>query len=348
MGAVDGMSLFEILRGEAPAGLAAEMIEPLFDLAAAHGLITHVNEALQARGLSFPRWQEAADSLELNTRVQLQAAGEVCGALRRQGVQCLLFKGGALALTVYARAGVRTFTDLDILILPEALRPAHQVLTELGFTFRESTLGNPTEVSYVREKLPGFPTEIDLHWAYPGDDSMQAPLRVPVAELFGRATVVQECPVPCLEDCLLLAAVNLYRKSAEPLMLVVDFARLAEKALKWEEIPDQARRWHVRTALWLALDLATTLLKANVPPAVMAQLQPPRWQARRLRAELSGPRLWRSDKQREWHYRVCFKALCLDSCCDRLRVAAALPRGICRKLRLTHIPSDDLVAKKGK
>ena len=34
----------------------------------------------------------------------------------------------------------------------------------------------------------------------------------------------------------------------------------------------------------LALDLATTLLKANVPPAVLAQLQPPRWQARRLRA----------------------------------------------------------------
>jgi hypothetical protein len=141
-----------------------------------------------------------------------------------------------------------------------------------------------------------------------------------------------------------LAAANLARKSAEPLMLIVDFARLTERRPEWASVTSRARAWGLRTPLWLGLSLAQRCLRASVPESVLAELKPPPWQARRLEKLLAGERLWLSDKQQHWRYRVLFKLLCLDDRKQMLRALLALPKGALRKKGIGRYPARELRA----
>jgi hypothetical protein len=250
-------------------------------------------------------------------------------------------KGVALALTVYDRPGVRTFTDLDVLILPSSLDEAHAALCHLGFA-PAGDMTNPIELSYVREKLPGFKVCVDLHWDFTSSDGLQAAVRVPVADIIRRKRIVGYVPVPADEDQLLLAAANFPRKSGEPLMLVVDFARLVRRPLDWAGVGERAAQSGLRTPLWLGLLLAEKLLAAPVPIVVRDTLRPPRWRARWLEESLSGERLWLSGKQSKWRYRILFKLLCLDSWWHVLKTCVALPKGLVRKLGLSASPARTL------
>jgi len=343
MNAGDGALLLSVLRGDIPSGLSPAQLDPLLNLAAAHGLVGMVNEALARRGAAFPQWEAFANDLEVMARLQLQAAAEIAAALNEHKVEAVFAKGVALSLSVYSRPGVRTFADLDVLVVPESLPSAHAALCELGYAAKTGGPPNPCEVSYVREKLPGFRICVDLHWAFTGDCGLQAAVRVPVADILKRRRIVTGIPIPTDEDALLLAAANLARKSAEPLMLIVDFARLVTRPLDWGSVGECAVRWGLRTPLWLGITLAERLLGAGAPAVVRDTLAPPQWRARRLEGLLAGEKLWLSDKHRLWRYRILFKLLCLDSWWDVLRTGAALPKGVLRKLRLLPSPARRLV-----
>jgi hypothetical protein len=338
---LSGDLLLAVLRGDPPSDLTEEDMEPLFDLAGDHGLIGMVHEALTTHGKCFTEWKDFAVDLEIKTGVQLKAAAEIATALRERGVDALFVKGVALVLTVYGRGGVRDFSDMDVLISPERLRDAHEALVALGFALEEKE-PNPIEVSYVREKLPGHPVCVDLHCAFTAADGFQAPVNIPLPELFARARTVEGVPVPSYEDSLLLAAANLARKSAEPFMLVVDFARLTDRRPEWGSVTSRARAWGLRTPLWLGLSLAQRCLGAPVPESVLAELKPPPWRARRLERLLDGDRLWLSDKQQQWRYRVLFKLLCLDDNKQILRALLALPKGALRKRGVGRYPAREL------
>lgn len=341
MSAPNAALLWSILKGDVPASLSPDQLDPLLDLAAAHGLVGMIVEALNKQGKAIPEWQALAEELEIKGKVKLQAAAEIAAALRESKVEAAFVKGVALALTVYGGPGVRTFADLDLLVLPERLAHAHAVLVKLGFALRD-TAGSSIEASYLRERLPGLPVCVDLHWDFAAADSLQAALRVPVAEVLERSRIVSAVPIPADEDNLLLAATNLARKSAEPLMLIVDFARLAQQPVNWGRVGERARAWRVRTPLWLGLRLAEQLLAVRVSPAVYETVTPPRWRAERLENLLAGERLWLSDKQQRWRYRILFKLLCLDSWWDVLATGAALPKRVLRKLGLASSPAREL------
>src|SRR5262249_5187989 len=154
--------------------------------------------------------------------------------------------------------------DIDVLIEPQSLKAADAVLRALGYALDASSLDNPIECSYTRERLPGFPVEIDLHWSYTGDDGLQAPVQISIGEVLAPSQIIGGVRVPSLEYTLLLAAGNMPRKAAQPLMLVADFARLAQQKLDWRAISERAARCHVRTGMWLGFELARAHLGAQV------------------------------------------------------------------------------------
>lgn len=322
---------------------------PLLKLAGDHGLLCLLHNAF-AKGRLPPladseplaQLQAAAAELEIATRLQLRAAAELAAALQQTGVNAVFAKGAALAVTVYERAGERVFADMDLLILPEDLLRAHACLTGLGYAIPSRFLGNPIEVSYVRERLPGFKICIDLHWRFTRDDGLEAAVRIPMHDLLARSRLVQNLPVTCDEDAVLLAAANLSRKSAEPLALLVDFERLLRRPLDWVGITAHAREWGLRTSLWLGLELARLHLDAPAPAQVLAELAPQPWRAKWLLSMLAGERLWLIGKQRLWSYRLLFKLLCIDNLGDVSIVVAALRKGIVRKLGGGSSLSDQL------
>jgi len=334
--ATDGSLLFDILNGKDRANWTAERLNPLLDLAGDHGLIALVHDAMQKAGAEIPTdWKDTAADLALNSSVQIKAAAELSAAFRDAGVDAVFAKGLALALTVYERPGLRPFVDMDVLIEPDSLKTADAVLRKLGYELDSKSLSNPIECSYSRERLPGFPVAIDLHWSFTGDDGLQAPARIPISEIIQRSKIVHDVRVPSGEDTLLLAAANMPRKAAQPLMLIADFARLALQKLDWNAVYDRAKRWHVRTGLWLGFALASMCLNAPVNPEFLKRVEPSQSRRDWLLNSLSGQQLWSTKKHKQWRYSIAFKLKCLDSTWDEMRAVCALPKGILRKLGLT-------------
>ena len=89
----DEAVLLELARGKFPAGLSAERIDALYELASTHGLPGLVQETLEKQKILLPRWKEFAEQTELATKVQLQAAAEAATALSANNVDAIFVKG---------------------------------------------------------------------------------------------------------------------------------------------------------------------------------------------------------------------------------------------------------------
>lgn len=328
----DGGLLLRLLRSAPPKELATESVKALEELASFHGLCGVLQERLAQSSVSSV-FENILAEQAVRSGLQLQAAAEIIRALNEQNIRAVFVKGVALAATVYA-TGVRRFGDLDLLIAPADFKSAHAVLLKLGFAVDEKTRGNPIELGYVRERLPGFKIFVDLHWGFASDEGFQAPVRVPVESILSRRRTIGELPVPEAEDMLLLAAVNLGRKAAEPLVLIVDFARLSQLPLNWQQISQRAQEWRVRTPLWLGLILAQKICGLSAPTDVIASLEPAPWKQRWLLSLLDERALCTVDKQMTWRYRVLFKLLCADSFWGLWRLGTGLLKRLARKASL--------------
>jgi hypothetical protein len=334
MSVSDPALLLELARGRWPADASTERVDALYDLAATHGLVGFVQQTLEKQHVVLPRWKDFTDQTELAAKVQLKAAAEVASAFLSNGIDAVFVKGVALAASVYARP-VRPFNDLDVLIKPEQLRAAHRTLVTLGYA-PNNALGNPTELDYVRESLPGFRICIDLHWDFTAEDGMQAGVRMPLGEILARKKVVQGIPTPSPEDALLFAAANFSRKCAEPLILLFDLAQMIQHPVEWEQVVTRAGQWGLKTPLWVGLSLARRMLSAEVPARVLEQLSPSPKKSQRLVNMLGDEQLWYLHKSAAVRYRIFFKLRCIDSWSGLFKVASGLPSGVLRKLGLTE------------
>jgi hypothetical protein len=105
----------------------SHLLEPL--------LFAHVRAARVAADASSldqlrARYVQHAHACAVRTRVM----GEALDAMHRSRVRLLVLKGAALAGEVYADPRLRPMRDVDLLVHPDDLRRAHDVLCRGGFT----------------------------------------------------------------------------------------------------------------------------------------------------------------------------------------------------------------------
>ncbi len=96
---------------------------------------------------------------------QLAEEARVFSALVEAGVATLALKGCRLAYSVYADPSQRLRVDIDLLVSPDCLSAAREVLKEIGYRPLYSTPGGtpiPQE-TWIRDAEPGRHM-IDLHW----------------------------------------------------------------------------------------------------------------------------------------------------------------------------------------
>jgi hypothetical protein len=323
-----------------PRGLRGEA---LFRAACEHGLAGLLSDAVASLGTRCgPVLRSVAGDLKLVSTAQralvetrMTAARELASHFREGRVPVAFAKGVALLVRVYA-PGQRFFGDLDLLVSREDVRRARAVLLAAGYAFAEDSPRSTMEETYLREAGPG-PVQVDFHWEFASRDGLQAAVRVPVAEIVGRARDVDGVPVPCMEDNLLLAAANLVRSRVDRLILIVDFARMAAQDVDWGVVVQRARAWRLRVALWLGLRLAVDLLDARVPPPALRALRPPWWRRTWILAALQGSALWKRDKFGSPYLAWVLPTLCLDSWGDIAQsVMASRHRIMGRLLRVAE------------
>ncbi len=244
-------------------GLAPYAWRQLKALGAANALPVELRETL--RGAHYAAVADA----ELHT-VELR---NVLNCLAAAGVAPVLFKGAALAHSVYPDPACRLMGDLDLWVTADAMPLAQRALVQTGYCEHNKS-DRPTDMqrqmSGEVQLVGSNPGQglVELHWGTFAGEWLRRTGAVDDAEILCRAQPVQAAGCDawtlCLEDALLQLAVHLavnHQMAYPGVRGLLDVALLARvQGVDWETLAERAAAWRVKTAVWLVLSLTTELL----------------------------------------------------------------------------------------
>ncbi len=225
----------------------------------------------------------AAGDAELHRRELVH----ILQQLNNRQIQAVVFKGAALAYSVYHDPACRTMGDIDLWVAGEDIERARQALGELGYeSFRKPD--RPPALMALFQGEIGLQHSysayglVELHWGvFPGEwsrrtatiDTAAIRRRVVPTRLAG-----ETAHILAPEDALLQSAVHTavnHQMSMSPLRAIVDVVMLARHyPIDWNVIVQRARDWRVATAVWLVLSLAVDLAGLEEAAQAAQQLHP--------------------------------------------------------------------------
>lgn len=194
-------------------------------------------------------------------------AARLTGLLEARGVPCLVLKGVALARSVYDHPCERAFRDLDLLVAPDRLETALDVLRSSGYVeacppklwqaYRDHHFHVPFE-AFGRPR-------VEVHWALTRPDD---PYRLDAEDLLADRTVPEDRPsFPCASSRgqVLHCATSLLRCGFTDLKRLVDLDRLVRFAPPdWRDLRRMAEPRGLAPAVRLALELCSELFATPV------------------------------------------------------------------------------------
>lgn len=235
-------------------------------------------------------------------------------ALARAGVRSMVFKGTALAYTVYEAPVERPRLDTDVLIDDGDRDVARRVLEGLGYTAPPYCEDLLSQFQMERTDRFGLRHVIDVHWKI----STQ---RMFADVLSYREMLRRAIPVPALGtaalapsyvDALLLSCIHpaMHHQNAERILWIYDTHLLAMRAgpadlIEWVR---RAREQRVAAVCAYHLGLARAMFGTRVPDGVMAGLA----------AAADEPSAEYLASQRRWHHELASSIRALPRVGDRL------------------------------
>lgn len=223
-------------------------------------------------------WEKLLNRMRAQHLFSLSMAAElfrILDAYGKAGIETILVKGPVVSYLAYGDPAVRSYVDLDLLVLDAAILPACRILTALGF---EAAV---PEAAILAGKIPGEylfkraggPQTVELHTEktfryYP------RPMRI--EDLFARRRRVilegREVPALCLEDELVLNCIHGAKHFWERLMWPADIAAIVARhpEIAWEHVRQAARQVGAERMVHVGLLLAESLLGVPVPAEMAA------------------------------------------------------------------------------
>ena len=263
-------------------------------LAEHHGVLALVarNLITHARGLPPEIEQSLRSSYETNLRRNLWFAAELIRILRhfeQRQLRVLPYKGPVLAQSAYGDLGLRSFSDLDLLISPADFAQAKQALAGIGY-LPSKEMPPAVERLWLRNGYersfdgPAAKNLLELQWNllpyFYAVDSRAGDFRFDglMARARRIALGATDLPtdVPCLsaEDSLLVQCLHAAKHLWTRLIWVTDIAEsLRAPALDFSVVMSRARDLGIARILAVSLWLVESLLGAEIPAAARALLQ---------------------------------------------------------------------------
>lgn len=217
-------------------------------------------------------------------------------ALQAQGLAPVVFKGAALAHTIYPDPACRPMSDLDLWLSADEMPCAETILEALAYrtSFRPTRPRAMMIQSHHEMPLYGMqPGDglVELHWGvFPGEWLRRT---ANVDEQAVRSRVIDTTLACCFakilspEDALIQLAVHFavgHQVGWPWLRTLVDVTLFVRtQPIDWNVIVDRVRTWRVATATWLVLSLAIDLTSLSEATDAARRLAPSR-----LRQKLIG------------------------------------------------------------
>lgn len=200
-------------------------------------------------------------------------------------IPALVVKGPVLAMQAYGDPVMRSYGDLDLLVRQRDIRRATESLLATGY---QATV----PVSAIDAgKIPGqylFTNRntkllVELH----NDFTLRYfPRRLPLEKFFARRVLVQldvrEIPALAVEDELVYICIHGTKHLWERLIWIADVAALVSRQtdIDWQGVTETAKEVGAGRMLRTGLCLASDLLHARLPDAVLADVQADRGAAK--------------------------------------------------------------------
>jgi hypothetical protein len=242
-------------------------------------LVELLGEKVTARMLELHQLEVAQNLfLEEQLRHLLQAFNE-------KHIPLMLFKGPALAYTVYPDASLRTYHDFDAFIPSGDLAVANQLLTKMGYVFYEEYLSNardPRRTGYnytLAEQDSWLKGVVELHTApHPSEigtlfDIEAIWAKAQSIEVLGEPTLTMR-PI----DHLLYLCWHYRFHSFTRLLWLYDLVvllRAVGPELEWTALIQAARRQQLASTLYYCLSWCRDLFGVDIPGEVFVRLRPP-------------------------------------------------------------------------
>ena len=197
--------------------------------------------------------------------------------LNAEHISAIPFKGPVFAGAFYGNVGLRSFTDIDLLVCPQDAQKASRLLMAVGYK-PQFPLNDLQEQALIRFRHAHMfsnerkKTSVDLHWGL-------VPVFFPVEmeEVWDHCRLVRvegrAYKTLSAEDYLLYLCSHGLQHRWEVLSLVCDAAEIlrAREDLDWDYILQKASMSHGRRILFLGLVLAGDLLQAPAPRKILEE-----------------------------------------------------------------------------
>jgi Uncharacterised nucleotidyltransferase len=238
-----------------------------------------------------PRADQAAYVLRMHALQRLDRA------LGDQGLDALLVKGAALALTHYAEPWTRTMGDIDVIVRPGSLEPTVAALRQRGFVVGTNA-ERPLTASFFGETAVTLPCGVtsvlvELHTRL--DKVVARP--VDHAAIFARASLAPSLPhlwVPAGEDHVLLLALHAAGHDFCHGPARADVEHVLAAGVDEEVLIRRAREWRLATVLFVMLSLLREGGSRRVSDRLLGAVEPRglrRFLVERYRSRVAEPAL---------------------------------------------------------
>jgi Uncharacterised nucleotidyltransferase len=261
--------------------------QELLAAARRHDVALLLYRALHERGAWDVQPDAVRDALTAMAREaiavdQMRVATDraVIATLVSAGLAPLLFKGAALAHTLYPEAWVRSRVDADLLIRQRDGAAAAASLEAAGFARVPRPTGHHVTHQFTYAKTThGQRLEYDIHWKI-ADPQVFADV-LAYDELASESVAIPALGAGARGvgdvHALLIACTHrvAHHYDTDSLQFLCDIDRLARRLAPpdWRRVIDLASEKKIRAVCWRGIGLAQDLLGAPVPQYVAAALQ---------------------------------------------------------------------------
>ncbi|MGA7303769.1 MAG: nucleotidyltransferase family protein [Rhodothermales bacterium] len=131
------------------------------------GLLPLLYKNLLENGLADPLMEDLKKRYTItwyNNQVAFRRMAGILARFRDAGIETILLKGAAMTLAYYKDHGVRPMGDIDVLVKPECVAAATEILLGDGFKTSSPLSSTATRYMHAAHFVDEKAFALDLHW----------------------------------------------------------------------------------------------------------------------------------------------------------------------------------------